>query len=165
MNVSRLVANLNVLRVERQSTSDIRSRAFRSTAFEKTINRILELADKNPNVTIDDLFRAKVGGARMMSYILEIHSSDADLPEVRNLMQQSSSFRSAYNSHHRMHHSEIETIQLELEHYKRVVHWMVLRVLRTCERLVAPICAWFKHEYQTLVYDSNVALHANSSCN
>ena len=84
---SLVLANLNVLRVAREHEYDgVRTKTYRSSAFEKTIQNILELRKEKSNLTFDDLDNARVGGDRMMLYIERMDCSKDDLPEVKRLL-------------------------------------------------------------------------------
>lgn len=138
----RVLANLNVLRVERQSNPT--AHANRSNAFQQTINRISDIHHKQPSITIEDLLCANVGGSRMMSYIFQIHLSKSDLPEVQQLLQQDD-YRAAYEVYHSRHASELDVLRKEFFEYKRVTFQTLHNIVCICKRVVCASLTYFKN--------------------
>ena len=167
IDTARILANLNVLRVERETNSD--TGAYRAAAIKRAMDRIMDIAHKQSDVTMEELIRAKVGGARVMSYIFEMHTSNEDLREVQTLLHNTPSHRAVYNTYNSFRdeynsfrdNPEIETLEFEFQQYIRVVKWVFKRVFRIVEKIVYSINVWIQNEYNELVHDSRKALETD----
>jgi hypothetical protein len=179
VDTARILANLNVLRVERETNPD--TGAYRAAAIKRAMDRIMDIAHKQSDVTMEQLIRAKVGGARVMSYIFEMHTSNEDLREVQTLLHNTPSYRAVYNTYNSFRDeynsfrdenipfqdenisfgNKCAMLELEFNQYIRVVQWMFKRVFRIVGRIVYSVNLWIQNEYNELIRDSRKALETD----
>jgi hypothetical protein len=101
LNILRLLANLNVLRVSREFVKDdIRTKTYRSDAFQKVINNVLKLHEESKDLNLDDLDHAAVAGDRIMLYIEMLDALDDDLPEVKRILKHDERLKVHYEKYY-----------------------------------------------------------------
>tara|TARA_B110000971_G_scaffold175332_1_gene180552 strand:- start:164 stop:631 length:468 start_codon:yes stop_codon:yes gene_type:complete len=129
---SLVLANLNVLRVAREHEYDgVRIKTYRSSAFEKTIQNILELRKEKSNLTFDDLDNARVGGDRMMLYIERMDFSKDDLPEVKRLLTDPHrGYIVHYAEYNKPPDVELQNIKDDIKEYMVLVSGIILWLFR-----------------------------------